>query len=744
MDKLRSDLKIIRQVHSGEVAYIVKDPVALKYYRFPEIVGKVFAYLDGRHSYDEVGQLVSADTGELIPGHEVMAFVENLKKMDFIEQSASEKSLLVLERLRKNRLQKADEAANGRDENYLRFPLMDPDKFYNWIIKYISFIWTRGFLIFCVLIFSLAAAVIVANWETVQAGLSQLWTFSDKGLRDIVMFIGVLSFVIILHENGHGLTCKRYGGEVHELGFMLIYFMPAFYANVSDAWTFDSKAAKLWVTFAGAFVELIICSIATFVWYLSAPGYFTHDLAFTFMLVAGLSSIAINMNPLIKLDGYFALVDYLEIPNLSEDAAAYITALARKYIFRVPAAIPEYNRRMKRILSVYGVLSFFYKVFITFAMLFFFYRIVSFFFPENGIFIFPLVAFRLLKKRLRAPMNGIRFLYQDKKEVLRTPKGLAVVITVIALVVGLFVFLPLPYSHRATFVIEPVETVPVRAATEGFLTRILVKEGDTVTAGALLAVMRDRNLEEKRDSLQSQIAVLDRSILAQSAQGSVAESLVAGRRRAQLTQQLADIEIQLGRLNIHAPNAGVVVTPKIEEKIGVMLKQGDQFCEIAKPDAMQARIRVDDWDLEDIAVGAPVTLRINASQGATLTGHIAKVAPASELHQRLSSYVKSDAASDSEAKKTYSGEATVVRASTGQATPKRKRSAREQAEAAADEATSPFEAPLTRFDALIEISPDPTMKPGMSGEAKVYGPKRSLAVTLWRGARDWFRSRVWW
>ena len=743
MDKLRSDLKIIRQVHSGEVAYIVKDPVALKYYRFPEIVGKVFAYLDGTHSYDEVGQLVSADTGEMIPGPDVMAFVENLKKMDFIEQSASEKSLVLLERLRKTRQQKAEEAANGRDENYLRFPIMDPDRFYNWIIKYVSFIWTRGFLIFSVLIFSLAAAVIIANWDTVQTGLSQLWTFSDKGLRDILMFIGVFLVVVILHENGHGLTCKRYGGEVHELGFMLIYFMPAFYCNVSDAWTFDSKAAKLWVTFAGAYVELVICSIATFVWFLSAPGYFTHDLAFTFMLVAGLSSIAINMNPLIKLDGYFALVDYLEIPNLSEDAANYITALARKYIFRVPTAIPNYNRRMKRILFVYGVLSFFYKVFITFAMLFFFYRIVSFFFPEKGIFIFPLVAFRLLKKRLRAPINGIRFLYQDKKEVLMKPKGLVVAITIVAIVIGLFAFLPLPYSHRATFVVEPVETIPVRAATEGFLNRILVKEGDAVSRGALLAVMRDRNLEEKRDSLQSQIAVLDRNIMAQSTQGAVAESLVADRRRAQLTQQLTETEAQLGRLNIRAANDGVVVTRKVEEKIGVMLKQGDQFCEIAKSGAIQARIRVDDWDLEDIAVGAPVTLWVNAAQGRTVSGRITTLAPASELHQRLSPYLKQDASANNEAKK-YSGEATVVNVNGEKATPKRKRSAREQAEAAADEATSPFEAPLTRFDALIEVGSDPMIKPGMSGEAKVYGPKRPLAITAWRGMRDWFRSRVWW
>ncbi len=743
MDKLRSDLKIIRQVHSGDVAYIVKDPIVLKYYRFPEIAAKVFTYLDGKHSHDEVGELVSAEMGEVIPGAEVTSFVESLKKLNFIERSASEKSLLLLERLRKDRQQKAEEAADGGDENYMRFPLMDPDKLYNRIIKRIWFIWTRGFLIFSALLFTFAAIILIANWETVQIGLSQLWSFSDKGLQDILMFIGVLSFVIILHENGHGLTCKRYGGEVHELGFMLIYFMPAFYCNVSDAWTFDSKAAKLWVTFAGAYVELIICSIATFVWFLTAPGYFTHDLAFTFMLVAGLSSIAINMNPLIKLDGYFALVDYLEIPNLGEDAAAYVTALARKYIFRVPVAIPSYNKRMKRILLVYGILSFFYKVFITLVMLVLFYRIISFFLPENGIFVFPLVAFRLLRKRLRAPLNGIRFLYQDKKEVLMKPKWFALVIILVAVALGLFTFLPLPNWHQATFVVEPIETVSVRAGTEGFIANILVKEGEEVKRGARLAVMQDRNLEEQRNSLQSQIAVLDHSILAQSTQGAVAESLVAGRRRAQLSQQLASAETQLGRLNITAPEDGVIVTPKVEQKVGRMLKEGEEFCSIAKSGSVQARIRVDDWDLEDVTVGAPATLWLNSAQGRTIKGRVSRLAPASELHQRLAPSASQDAASNHKTS-SYSGEVTQVKVSTGKPTPTKKGTAREEAEAVADEATSPFETPLTRFDAMIEMGADPMIKPGMSGEVKVYGPNRPMAVILWRGVRDWFRSRVWW
>ncbi|HYE63983.1 MAG TPA: efflux RND transporter periplasmic adaptor subunit [Pyrinomonadaceae bacterium] len=561
-------------------------------------------------------------------------------------------------------------------------------------------------------------------------------------MRDILMFIGVLSVVIIFHENGHGLTCKRYGGEVHELGFMLIYFMPAFYANVSDAWTFQSKAAKLWVTFAGAFVELIICSIATFVWYFSSPGYFTHDLAFTFMLVAGLSSIAVNMNPLIKLDGYFALVDYVEIPSLSEDAAKYVSALARKYIFRVPVNIPDYKPRIKRILFIYGVLSFFYKIFILTFTLFLFYRIINFFFPESGVFIFPFIAYRLLRKRLRAPLNGIRFLYADKKELLRRPKGLVIAGAVLAVVVGLFVLLPLPYSHQATFVIEPAERISVRAVTEGFIGSVLVKEGDRVQRGALLAVMHDADLEQKRRALQSQIAVLDRTILVQRAGGATAESQVEQRRRAQVSDHLAETEARLSQLSVRAPADGIIVTPKIEDKVGLMLREGDEFCQMATTGTPQARVRIDDWDLEDVRVGARASLRLNAAPGREINGRVVSLSPASELHQRLSS----TAGQDSEnvgTEKTYEGGVTRARGEKNKTT--KKQSAREQAEAAADEATSPFEAPLTRFDALIEVEAHTAeIKPGMSGEAKIYGPKQSLAVIIWRGVRDWFRLRIWW
>jgi multidrug resistance efflux pump len=460
------------------------------------------------------------------------------------------------------------------------------------------------------------------------------------------------------------------------------------------------------------------------------------------MLIAGLSSIVINMNPLIKLDGYFALVDYLEVPNLSDDSAKFVTALVRRYIFRGSVEIPRHPPGLRRILFIYGVLSFCYKMFILTLTLLFFNRQIGRLFPEMGVFIFPLVAYRLLKKKLKPLWNGVHHLFVDKREVLMKSKSMAVWVVALAVVLGLFILLPLPSSQHSTFVIEPAERVPVRAATEGFIGAVFVKEGDNVRRGALLAAMRNTDLEQNRDSLRSQISVLDRNIRVQSAEDATAQSLESQRRRAQLSEQLAETETRLAQLSITAPADGVMVSRKIEDKVGVMLRQGDEFCEIAGTGAPQARVRVDDWDLRNVEIGARASLWLNAAPGQEINGRVSKLAAASELRQRLSPTSEEG----SERQNAGAGGVPMDKITTGRpAEASRKQSTREQEEAAADKATSPFAAPLTRFDVLIDVEANlADLKPGMSGEAKIYGPKRPLAVTVWRGVRDWFRSKIWW
>src|SRR5262249_12161245 len=158
------------------------------------------------------------------------------------------------------------------------------------------------------------------------------------------------------HESAHALTCMNFGGEVNELGFMLIYFIPAFYANVSDAYLFDKKWHKYWVTLAGGYSELIVCSLATFTWALSQPDAFINHLAYNILVFAGISTIIFNYNPLMKLDGYYLLSDILELTNLRTNAYGYVVFLIKTRIFRVAAPVPRgLTPRKKHIYLVYGI-----------------------------------------------------------------------------------------------------------------------------------------------------------------------------------------------------------------------------------------------------------------------------------------------------------------------------------------------------------------------------------------------------
>ncbi|MBO0798050.1 MAG: hypothetical protein J2P31_04435, partial [Blastocatellia bacterium] len=157
-------------------------------------------------------------------------------------------------------------------------------------------------------------------------------------------------------EFAHGLTCKQFGGEVHELGFLLIYFQPAFYCNVSDAWLFPEKSKRLWVGFAGPFFELFIWAIATFLWRLTNADTLINFISLIVMASSGVKTL-LNFNPLIKLDGYYMLSDYLEMPNLRRRAFRYIGDRIKKLTGIVVEEIDSPTPRERRIYFIYGLIA---------------------------------------------------------------------------------------------------------------------------------------------------------------------------------------------------------------------------------------------------------------------------------------------------------------------------------------------------------------------------------------------------
>ena len=160
----------------------------------------------------------------------------------------------------------------------------------------------------------------------------QLYSLSSLTFGSIVVLWFTSLVVILIHELGHGFACKYFGGEVHEMGFMLMYFQPAFYCNVNDAWSFPAVRARLWVTAAGGWIQLVVASLAAVVWYIAQPGTLMSEIAVAAMIVGGATTLVTNANPLLPLDGYFALTDWLEIPNLRGRALAYFGWWVRRHV----------------------------------------------------------------------------------------------------------------------------------------------------------------------------------------------------------------------------------------------------------------------------------------------------------------------------------------------------------------------------------------------------------------------------
>src|SRR5205807_7258049 len=181
-----------------------------------------------------------------------------------------------------------------------------------------------------------------------------------------------LGLVKIIHEFGHGLSCKAFGGEVHEMGALFLVFSPCLYCNVSDAWTLPSKWKRIIISFAGIYVELIIAAIATFVWWNSSAHPFINNMSLSLMIVCSVSTIVFNANPLMRYDGYYILADWLEIPNLRDRSNKFLMRVVQEHCLGVEVPPEQHMELNRRILFVtYAVVSYIYRWVVTFSILYF-------------------------------------------------------------------------------------------------------------------------------------------------------------------------------------------------------------------------------------------------------------------------------------------------------------------------------------------------------------------------------------
>jgi len=693
--KLRSDLRISEQTVAGVTTYVIKVAETSSYNRYGATEYELLSLCDGTRTPAEVAEaMTELHPGEPLGEAEVLEFIDGIEPAMW-ERSIGEKNLAVLERIRDERKGRIDQSS----VLYISFKAWDPNKTLDKMDPWLSWMYTPGFVIFSVALFITVAYLLAGDWTRIQQDTSGLYSFANKSAYDIWAFWIILLALGGIHELGHGLTCKHFGGEVHQMGFLLIYFTPAFFTDTTDILLFPEGSRRQWVIFAGIWIELVICGIAAVMWHFSLPGSIVNDLAYKVMLLSGIQGAVLNLNPLIKADGYYALSQFLDIDNLREDAFAFLRAWARKYLLRHDLDLPPASRRQRRIFLIFGVTAIVYSTTLIFLMLLFAKNIFVSKFGDWGYLFTAGLVYFFARKGVKKALPGVRAWVREKREEYMAWKITRAQQAGIVGIALLLLLPPIPSKISADFVLEPGREMRVRAESAGLIQQVFVHQGDKVESGQVLAILHNPEIEADARVLAQEFAMASSDVRNEQGRSDLDKAAQAGGERSRLQEELAVAQKRVDALEIRAPFSGVITT-EVNQRVGEFLDAGSEFCRAVDRTTMRARILVRDWEISDVRTGAPAEVKVIPYPYRTYSGHVERILPAAALDRPVASPEKLQRLGQE----------------------------------------------LTNYFAIVMDFPNPdgSLREGMTGTAKVATKSRPLAWQAGRGAWRWVRSYVWW
>ena len=482
--KLRSDLVIRPQASVNGTTVVVKDPAARRFFSFGEVEHFVARQLDGATPLDIVRRRVEARFGQPLPEQTLQHFVEQFRRFRLLDDGSERRE---------------GEYAHQRVRGsllYIRVKAFDPDRLLDLLVTRVNGVFTRTFLLASAATILMALAVTAVGWPQFTHDLMRLYRVDAL----LAAWVTVIS-VTTVHEFAHGVTCKRFGGQVNEIGFMLLYFQPAFYCNVSDAWLIPEKSKRLWVTFAGAYSEMLVWALATLAWRVTEPDTWINFVALVIMATSGVKTL-FNLNPLIKLDGYYLLSDYLEIPNLRQKSFAALKARAHGLWNLSPDTL-RIRGREEWIYLGYGALAALYSVGLITLIA---WKFGAFLMTRYGGVGFIACA-ALLLTVFHRPLGNVLSKMKPPVGAAVAPKRgpTGVRLAILAIVLAAIALMPAGLKVTGDFRILPAHKGEIRAQIDGILAEIYKEEGDQIEPGEAIARLDDREYTSALEKIEAQI-----------------------------------------------------------------------------------------------------------------------------------------------------------------------------------------------------------------------------------------------
>jgi putative peptide zinc metalloprotease protein len=655
--RVRPDLSAQQQRYLGQVYWVVKEPVGLHYFRFQEEEYAILRMLDGQTSLDEIKiEFEKLFPPQKITVEELGHFIGMLHGNGLVIASVAGQG----EQLRKRRGEKRRKELMASATNILalRFKGIDPDRLLNWLYPKMSWFYSVPARIVCAILALSALVLVTVQFGTFQ---SKLPTFHQFFQAQNWIYLGAtLAVTKVIHEFGHGLTCKHFGGECHEMGVMFLVLTPCLYCNVSDSWMLPNKWHRAWIGAAGMYVEIVIASICTFLWWFSEPGLL-HQLCLSTMFVCSVSTVMFNANPLLRYDGYYILADLMEIPNLRQKASNILNRKLGAWCLGLEEPDdPFLPQRNQLFFATYTVASAIYRWVILFGIIWFLYKVFE---PYGLKVVSQTLAVVSIVSLVAMPLYKMgKFFYVPGRLDKVKKKNVNITLALLSVAGAFILFCPLPYRVVCTLELKPRGADPVYAKVAGILEEIDVVPGQQVKTGDKLGRLSNIDLQLQIRDLQLQIAKNESRKSVLQFEAFTLKSQTAGLELPEVIKALDSLRKQLKekredeqRLQLVAPSDGTVLpppevpappdthgelpkwagSPLDKKNLGAYLA-GDSrlYCQIGDPRQWEAHLAIDQDDVDFVRADQYVAIKLDELPYQTFYTKIAVIGPEMKVTSR--------------------------------------------------------------------------------------------------------------
>ena len=622
---LRQAIPIRKQFFRGQLWYVLQDPFNNHFFRLRPEAHNFIVRLRASQTVAQVWEACLARDPDGAPGQEdVIQLLSQFYHANLLVCDLPADSGKLFERYRQRKQKEV--RSKLLSLMFLRIPLFDPEPLLRHCLPLVRLFTGRMALLIWLLVLGWAAKTIFEEFPTAVAEAKTLLVVDNL----VLMYFGLL-LVKALHEFGHTLVCKRFGGEVHTMGIMLIVFAPLPYMDATSSWGFRSRRQRILVAASGMFFEFFAASCATLVWANSGPGAI-HSLAFNMMIVASISTLLFNANPLLRYDGYYILSDLLDIPNLQSRSLAQLKHLIEYYLFGIKqSTCPADSFKEATWLTVYGILGGLYRVII--------YTGIIVFVADRYLLAGLLMATFCMVSWVFVPAARLAgYLFTSPQLAKTRARAIVVSLTAVSVIVFSLGAIPFQSSFRAPGVVEAADFLQIANDASGRLTTILADNGSRVRFGTPLVQLVNPELDIEIGLISAQ----RREVEALLKKSTV---LDADRTREVLLKRLTALDGKLDKakkqrqdLLVRSGQDGVWIAPDLHELKGVWLRRGTALGKIISPDTFRFSAVVSQEEASNLfsgGISGQIAVRLNGQASVELPVSEYNVIPFQ--HERLPS-----------------------------------------------------------------------------------------------------------